>query len=481
MSQFDLFVKRSALIGIMTLLTALNGIIMVPILTRSLVIAQYGVYVQVVATINLLSIVGTLGMPSTIARFLAATKKREEIQEGFYSILVIVVIASLVVAIVIYCVSPLLAQSIFNNDLNVARILPFLVYIGCLNLFLLSYFRTFQQIKYYSLLNVVLIYSNTAFVAYFALTNLIGILFGSLLAQLLVLFMLLLLIIPKVGISVPQLIHAKDYLSYGLPLVPSSLSNWTVDLSDRYIIGLFLGSAFVGYYSPGYSLAYLITICFSPIAVLLGPSVYKFYDENKISEVRTTLGYSLKYSLILAIPSAFALSILSKAILLSLSTPEIAAHGYIITPFVAAGFVVLGVYGIFLEILLINKKTGTVNNIWLIAALLNVVLTVLLVRSIGIIGAGIATLLTFVFILMITGYLSSKYLKLKLDFVSIAKSLIGSSFMSVVLVELNPTGLASIFGSIALSAAIYVGILYILRTFSPQELTFFKNNLPVHR
>jgi O-antigen/teichoic acid export membrane protein len=82
-----------------------------------------------------------------------------------------------------------------------------------------------------------LVYSNIALVAYFALTNhgLIGILFGSLLAQLLVLFMLLLLIIPKVGISVPQLIHAKDYLSYGLPLVPPSLSNWTVDLSDRYL------------------------------------------------------------------------------------------------------------------------------------------------------------------------------------------------------------------------------------------------------
>jgi O-antigen/teichoic acid export membrane protein len=65
----------------MTLLTGLNGIILVPILTRSLAIADYGLYVQVVAMLNVLCIVGTLGMSNTMVRFLAATKDKEEIGE----------------------------------------------------------------------------------------------------------------------------------------------------------------------------------------------------------------------------------------------------------------------------------------------------------------------------------------------------------------------------------------------------------------
>ena len=73
----------------------------------------------------------------------------------------------------------------------------------------------------------------------------------------------------------------------------------------------------------------------APFSILLPSVLPKYYDENNIEKVRIFLKYSMKYFLLIAIPSAFGLSILSKPILLILTTPEIALNGYLITPFVA--------------------------------------------------------------------------------------------------------------------------------------------------
>jgi O-antigen/teichoic acid export membrane protein len=92
MNEHKLFTQRIGLIGITNLLVGLSGIILLPILTKTLPIEEYGVWVQIVVTIGLIPAVATLGLPYTMVRFLAAAKKREEIQEGFYSIAFIVLL-----------------------------------------------------------------------------------------------------------------------------------------------------------------------------------------------------------------------------------------------------------------------------------------------------------------------------------------------------------------------------------------------------
>ena len=47
--------------------------------------------------------------------------------------------------------------------------------------------------------------------------------------------------------------------------------------------------------------------------------------------------------LIVAIPSFFILSLLSKPILMIITTPEIALNGYFVTPFVALSALLFGV------------------------------------------------------------------------------------------------------------------------------------------
>ena len=80
----------------------------------------------------------------------------------------------------------------------------------------------------------------------------------------------------------------------------------------------------------------------APFSILLPSVLPKYYDDNNIDKVRTFIKYSIKYFLLIAIPAAFGLSILSKTILMVLTTPDIALNGYLVTPFVALSAVLFG-------------------------------------------------------------------------------------------------------------------------------------------
>lgn len=62
--------------------------------------------------------------------------------------------------------------------------------------------------------------------------------------------------------------------------------------SDRYLIGILLGAAAVGYYSPGYSLGGAIGMLYAPFVIFLPPVVSKYRDERNIDDVSKVLEYS---------------------------------------------------------------------------------------------------------------------------------------------------------------------------------------------
>ena len=155
MNEHKLFTQRIGLIGITHLLVGLSGIILLPILTKNIPIEEYGIWVQISVTIGLIPAVVTLGLPYTMVRFLAAAKTKEEIQEGFYSIAFVVLFTSAIASLLLFLFAKPIAASLFDNDLTIARILPLIIFIECLNGFLPNFFRTFQQIKRYSIFSFI--------------------------------------------------------------------------------------------------------------------------------------------------------------------------------------------------------------------------------------------------------------------------------------------------------------------------------------
>ena len=475
MSEYKIFVQRIGLIGITNILIAISSIILLPILTKNISIQNYGIWIQVNVTISLVSNLITLGLPYAMVRFLAATKEKSEVQEGFYSILLTILTSSLIVSFILFLFSQPIANILFNYNIAVAIILPLIIIIASLNNILLSYFRTFQQMKKYSLILFIQAYLTVILVSYFAIEGyeIIGIITGLLIAYIVTFLIMILFIILDIGFKVPQFTHIKEYLSFSLPTVPSNLSFWIVDSSDRYIIGILLGTAFVGYYSPAYTLGNTLTMLLVPFSTLLPSVLSKYYDENKIENVKTVLTYSLKYFLIIAIPSVFGISLLSKPLLMILTTPDIAINGYLVTPFVAISALLSGIYGIYTLVLILEKKTKFIGTVWVIAAILNVLLNVILIPYLGIIGAAFATLVAYVITFIVIFFYSSKYLKLDFNF-GLKKIIFSSVLMSLFIIYSNPSEIFQICFVIGVSFLIYSLALIFLGGIKKDEFKFLK-------
>jgi O-antigen/teichoic acid export membrane protein len=484
LNDYQQFARRIGLIGITNLLISLSGLLLLPILTKTLPIEDYGTYVQITVTIGLVPGIVMLGLPYTMVRFLAAAKAREEIQEGYYSIVGITVVTAGVTSLALFILAEPIAAALFDNRVAITRILAAIVFLECMNGLQFNYFRTFQQIKRYSGLTFFKTCLQLVLVGALVLAGygILGATVGLFVTDLVLFLIMGILIVSEIGVVIPRFRNLREYLSFGLPTVPGNLSSWVVNSSDRYVIALFLGTAYVGYYSPGYTLGNVVSMFIAPLSFMLPAVLSKYYDDDNLSDVKTVLSYSMKYFLALAIPSVVGLSLLSKPLLTILSTPEIADQGYLITPFLALGGLLFGLYAIITQILVLEKKTGITGTIWIVAAVLNLGLNIIFVPRIGILGAAATTLVVYSLAFILSVYYSFKYLAFPVDGSFILKCLVAAAIMGVVVViggAQMSGGLVGIILLVGISALVYGAGLLVLRGFKKEEIRFFRGLLRV--
>jgi O-antigen/teichoic acid export membrane protein len=418
-----------------------------------------------------------VGMPYTLVRFLAAEKKKEVITEGIYSTTLLVLIISLIPSIILLALSQFIIK-LLSIDMNTVIFIALLFPMTSISKIFLHVFRAFKKMKSYSFFTLSKTICEAVLISFFILSGsgIQGGIFAMTVVRAAFLLFMLTSLIHNFGIKFPNFSRLKEYLRFGLPTISTSLSNWIVRISDRYIIGILLGAIFVGFYNPGYSVGYLLFHLITPIAFVLLPTVSRLYDEKKKKEVNKYLEYTLKYFLILAIPAGFGISILAKKILLILTTSEIASEGHIIVPFVALSAIIFGFHRVTSDqILSLVKKTKTVAKLWITAAVLNAIINVILIPRVGIVGAAISTVISYSIISIIGVYYSFKFIRFNINAVVILKSLIASIIMSLAIIYFDPKGILNILVLIILSASIYFIIMILLKAFSKKELLFFKN------
>lgn len=483
-SEYKSIVRDIGSVGIANLFVSLSGLLLLPILTKTLPIEEYGTWVQITVTMGLIPAVAMLNLPFTMVRFLAAVKSRQEFQEGYYSIAAVMVMSGGLAAFALFILAEPVAAALFDNQVAITKILAVIVFLECINGLQLNYFRTVQQINQYSYLLSFKTCLQLILVGALVLAGygLFGAAIGLFVTDLALLLIMCILITSEIGIAIPKFKHLREYLSFCLPTVPGGISNWVVNSSDRYVIALFLGPACVGYYSPGYALGNTISMFIAPLSFILPVVLSKYYDEGHHSDVKTILSYSMKYFLALAIPSVVGLSLLSKPLLTILSTPEIAEQGYLITTFLALSGLLFGLYAIITQILMLEKKTGISGTIWIVAAILNLGLNIIFVPIFGIIGAAVTTLLAFSLAFVLSTYYSFKYLVFDLNAAFILKCIIAAAIMGVVVViggSRISGGLVSVILLVIISALVYTAGLFILRGFKKEEILFFKGLLRI--
>jgi O-antigen/teichoic acid export membrane protein len=127
-----------------------------------------------------------------------------------------------------------------------------------------------------------------------------------------------------------------------------------------------------------------------------------------------------------------------------LTTPAIAANGYLITLFTALSSVLFGVFSIQVIVLTFEKKTAIIGVMWMLGATLNIGLNLVLVPYFGIIAAAAAALVGYSFVFGVTAIYSVQYMMLGVDFGFILKSILASIVISSFVLVWHASGFLNI-------------------------------------
>jgi O-antigen/teichoic acid export membrane protein len=391
--------RGSLLITLANLVPRAGAFLLLPIYTRFLTTADFGIVSLAGSTALLLSIAYRLGLDAALLRLHHDVRPAER-----GSLYTTVVALSLACAATVTIVGALLAPVLLDGGLGDSLMPVVLLALG------IAAFNTFQYVPsvWYRASDQTgryLLVALGAFAAVVAVTVVLVVALhvgavGSLAGQLagaLVMAASAVVILWRLRPWRFSGELARRALDFGLPLLPHSLAGWLLSVSDRWLLGLLLGVgaldalAAVGVYSLGYQLGNAVGLAAISFNAAWLPFLYRAGEGPSGARVlreSTTLvvaGFSAL---------AAAIAILAPD-LIGLIAPAEWAPAADVTAVVAFGSVANAAALMFASGIYLARATRVMPLLTLVAAGLNVATNLLLIPRIGIMGAAWATLLAY--------------------------------------------------------------------------------------
>jgi len=186
--------------------------------------------------------------------------------------------------------------------------------------------------------------------------------------------------------------------AYGAPFAPMSVLTWFANLGDRYMLGALLGAGAAGRYIAPFSIASRgMVLGNSALTDVFRPVLFDAENRRDARAARKAFRLWLLASLLVSFAGVLVVYFLGTWIAGWLLAPEYRLGAVSIMLWVSVGYTVAGLTQIVECRLMSFGHTGRLLLPMALGALANLVFSVLLIRSNGIIGAAQATCASFVF------------------------------------------------------------------------------------
>ena len=200
--------------------------------------------------------------------------------------------------------------------------------------------------------------------------------------------------------------HIKDALAFGVPLVPHSLGNWVLAGVDRLFIASMLGVAAAGVYTVGYQIGMIVGLAATSFNQAWSPFLFEKLKEDDFRSKLKIVKFTYVY-----IPAIVAFALVVSLVAPWFLTTFVGAafrdaHRYVL--WVGLGYAANGMYLMVANYIFYAKKTHLLSMVTLIAAAVNIVLTYVLIRVNGAIGAAQATAASYFLSFVLTWALSAR-------------------------------------------------------------------------
>ncbi len=189
-------------------------------------------------------------------------------------------------------------------------------------------------------------------------------------------------------------------LAYSLPLVPHALAGWALEMSDRAILTRLIPLHDVGVYSLGYQLGAAMGLLTTAFNAAWVPFLFgALKEEGEASHPKLARLVTYYAAALCFVGLGWAL--LVKHAIGLLAGPEF-HEAHRITPWVVGGYVFSGLYLIPTNLLFWRRQTRIIPLVTLAAGATNIGLNLLLVPRYGAIAAAWSTLAAYAVLLLFT-------------------------------------------------------------------------------
>lgn len=466
------FLTDTVFYGAAQSILGLRELIILPIFARFIGIEGYGIFVQILVIITLLTPLAVFRLDVANVRFLSAETDPVRFRKSFYSGLIWSLGVGIIIGLFLIVFAQTSAQFILGEVIYADLMLScsLLLTASVVNDFLQNYFRIVHKI---SLLSGIILLRATLEILFILLAIWGGYgLVGAIWALISVRFTFALALLIWIGRSIGGVdfdwTELRKMLAYGIPLMPNGIGQWVINYADRLIIIQFIGIAAVGLYSAAYALGMALNLLISPVGFVLFPLVSRLWDEGNREETKKYFVFITRYFILLAVPACLLLTFLSQPLMQLMTNSEFTTEISLVF-WISLGMILRGLFQINMYAFHLVKKTTYITLILAISTVVNIGLNILLVPVMGLSGAAIATAVTFLGMALIAVFYGRSLIGYHLNWLDIGKTILASLGMAICLLWMPAYNLITIIGAMVVAGIVYIVLLMLMRTFSKSE------------
>lgn len=421
--------------GAGNLVVRLINFALLPLYSNLISVDQFGVYSLLMSVYSVAAVLYNIGMPSSLTNFYLKESDQRRRKVIFSSVINTVGILGLFLTLTAIISSRFLANGILGEEKFqlLIQLVFIALFVDTVSMFILQLYKTLEQSKrvvIFMFLGAILNLAMNVWLVYGLRMDIYGIIISQLFSSGLVLILMLPDTKNYYVFAIENEI-LKKILLFSIPLFLSGLFAAGIDVADRFILNFLLGKKQVGEYSFAYRIALITNIFVISFRTAWMPYAINRWKENNYKEIfgKTFLKLLAAGVFILIAVSFFAEDLFKLKILGTyLFNPEY-RNGLVILPFVVLGYIFSSLAAFYSVYPFVSNKSYHFLISDGIGLIINLVLNFILIPLIGLLGAGIATCLSFM-IMSFYLYLISKN-KIKIDYLikeNFVIALVGSCF-----------------------------------------------------
>jgi O-antigen/teichoic acid export membrane protein len=207
---------------------------------------------------------------------------------------------------------------------------------------------------------------------------------------------------------------AKSAWRFSVPLIAYELTSVILDSGDRILIGHYLGLGQLGLYSAAYSIAtYAEEALMAPVNLSLIPAYMKVWVEQGPEATSRFLSAAMDMFIMAAGAVCVVVYVTAGDLIAVLASTKFSAARSLL-PVLVCGLLVYALHIFFCAPLIIYKKSLALSAVTTVCCAANIAMNVIMLPWLGIMGAAIATLVSYAMLVAGLAVISRLYLSFTL-------------------------------------------------------------------